>query len=178
MPTRRSRRLAATSSGVISLGNNAGRASEDAVLTLTSATVQAIDNSCGSVASDFGLYPVEFTGNLKCHLRALYSVCPAAAWEAHERGIVHSQYELVKSILANHVNQTDGKVFRLRKDDPVLRHWVALTPERYTDDAKWFRTKDYRKASFLLELLEMPEAIVGGINSDVASFDVDAMMNH
>jgi len=178
MPTRRSRRLATSAEGVRSLGNNAGKASEEAFLTLASAAVEAIEYKSRSVASDYGLYPVEITGNGMCHLRALYNVSPVAAKVARERGIKHSQYEEIKSILAKHVDETDGKVFCLRKDDPVLHHWVSLTPERYTDDAKWFRTKDYPKASFLLDLLEMPETIFGGMSSDVTSFDVDAMMNH
>ena len=55
---------------------------------------------------------------------------------------------------------------------------MSITPERYTDDARWFVTKDYNKAVFLLELLEMPEDIVGGVSSSVALLDVDAMMEH
>ena len=79
MPTRRSRRLATSAEEVRSLGNNAGKASEEAFLTLASVAVEAIEYKSRSVASDYGLYPVEITGNGMCHLRALYNVSPVAA---------------------------------------------------------------------------------------------------
>ncbi len=58
----------------------------------------------------------------------------------------------------------------LRKDDPNNRHWVALTKERYTDDAYYWKVKGekgYNIAQANLELLEQPESLFGGLNSSV-----------
>lgn len=181
LPLRKSMRLASaaddnTRGGVASLRNNAGKASEDAYMVLRQA--EAIDYNFGSVLRNFGRYPDEITGNNKCHFRALWNIAPEAAMEAMRRGLKSSDELAVKEIASRHSNEAGGQVFRLRKDDPVLHHWVSITHQRYTDDAKWFATKDYVKAVGFLELLEMPEDVIGGVTSSVALLDVDEMMKH
>ena len=61
---------------------NVGAASEDAALNLQKQGAIAVPGQ--KVSRDH--YPPEFIGYGRCHLRALFNACPAAAWEALELG--------------------------------------------------------------------------------------------
>ena len=45
------------------------------------------------------------------------------------------------------------------------QHWVAVTPDYYFDDAYYFKVIDYNLALDILQLLEAPESVFGGLES-------------
>jgi hypothetical protein len=127
---------------------NVGAASEDAALNLQKQGAIAVPGQ--KVSRDH--YPPEFMGYGRCHLRALFNACPAAAWEALELGKTYHQVDDVKQILKKHVDT--ALVFRLHSRENNIHHWVALTKHHYFDDKFKYKVELFGVATTCLELLE------------------------
>ena len=145
------------------LNHNAGAASMDAWRILHE--FRAIDQETHKVKDDFHYYPPEMTGIKKCHLRAFFNISPYVSKKLLSEKVVSDNYQRVKEIFNNHVPQSSGRFFRLRNKVVDQQHWVAVTPEIYFDDAYYFKVMDYDCALHILQLLEAPESVFGGLES-------------
>ena len=150
------------------LRKNAGRASEAAYTNL--ATQEVIDPHLVMRKEDHGgLYPVEITGNKKCHLRALYNISRDACNEATSLKLQACDYVKIKDIAKKYVISSKGAVFCVRKNDNTDRHWVAVTPSMYFDDAYCRNVINYDGAVAVLELMEFSDTTFGGIHTSAIS---------
>ena len=100
-------------------------------------------------------YPQEYCGNSRCHLRALWNVCPLAAKEVKDRDIHYTEKEEIHGVLKNHEDERTGEVFFIQK-----KHRVALEKgdgEKnawFYDDAVRLEISNYDGALAVLQLAQ------------------------
>ncbi len=180
MSLRRSTRLEARREGdpnvsVLSwLLANSGPASTDAIGVLQEHG--AIGRTPGHVLEEL-MYPDEMKGMRKCYLRALYCVSKKAAWEVYDGKIDRRDDELIKATLKKHVPESEGCVFRLRKTVTEQRHYVGISKDRYYDEKVHYRVQDYDKAVTLLNFLELPDTVFGGIGTKITPQQLNGLQN-
>ena len=102
------------------------------------------------------IYPEGICGAGLCHLRALVNVWGQEMVSA----ILKKEKSLPKQNLDPTVVKTNFEEHNNKKDHLIYFiygiHWVALTPEKYPDDAKHFSVTDFNKCKE--SLLNMSEA--------------------
>ena len=100
-----------------------------------------------------GLYPEDYVGLRKCHLRALHSVREEAAREGLTAKIKHNATNEVRAVAKKY--EEHGRVFHIREE-----HWVALrkvpgsSEGIYVDDMVRMEVSNYKGALAVLEVLE------------------------
>ena len=102
-------------------------------------------------------YLVEYTGNGKCHLRALHNVNQDAAAEACRAEIKYTNDKGVTDVLRKnkHTQDSAGLVFRTEN------HWVAIESIKgtsegmYYDDKILMKIRNYEGAVTCLELMHI-----------------------
>jgi len=128
----------------------ARRASEEAVVALQSAgAITLIKNKISTC------YPDEICGVGKCGYRALFNVFGQTKYDAMISNLPHqdcSVLQLPKLCINMFGKDESGCIFLLRS-----HHWVALSLERYYDDAFCWKVVCHETALNILKCMSKSE---------------------